>query len=144
MENEIVPADKRHRRLAIVVAALMVAAGLLVLGVLYWHLGKIGELAKVNRRQAAEQTIRLVAEFAWLGGLSLVGMGSWFWWLGRRINRADRFPPPGMKVIKDTAVRSGARARTLAHLAQVAALLCVVAGTMGMWYLYRLAVALYR
>jgi hypothetical protein len=49
-----------------------------------------------------------------------------------------------MKVIKDTRVRTGAKARALANLAQAAALLCVVAGTVGMWYLHRLAVALLR
>jgi len=38
-------------------------------------------------------------------------------------------------------VRTGARARTLANLSQVTALLCVVAGTVGMWYVYRLAAA---
>ena len=141
MEDEIVPADKNHRRLALVAAAFLTVLGLVALGILHRHLGEIRELAKDNPRAAEEKVLRLAATVLWVGGLSLVGMGAWFWRLGRRINLAGRYPPPGMKVVKHTRVRSGARARTLANLSQVAALLCVVAGTVGMWYLYRLAAA---
>ncbi len=141
MENEIVPADKNHRRLALVTAALLTILGLVALGILHGHLGKIEELAKDNPRAAGEKVLRLAATVLWVGGLGLVGMGAWFWRLGRRINLAGRYPPPGMKVVKQTRVRTGARARTLANLSQVTALLCVVAGTVGMWYVYRLAAA---
>ena len=103
-----------------------------------------GLLLAVSLLAAEEKVLRLATIILWIGGLSLVGMGGWFWRLGRRINLADRFPPPGMKVIKDTRVRTGPKARALANLAQAAALLCVVAGTVGMWYLYRFAVALLR
>ena len=144
MEYEIVPADKKHRSLARITAVLLTILGLLALGLLYGHLGKIEKRAEENPRAAEEaeqQVLRLAATALWVGGLSLVGMGAWFWRLGRRINRAGRFPPPGMKVIRDTRVRTGAEARTLANLAQAATLLCIVAGTVGMWYFYRLAAA---
>jgi len=144
MEDEIIPGDKRQRRLALVTALLLTFLGLLALGILCGYLGEIRRLAQEDLRAAEEKALRLTAIVLWVGGLSLVGMGAWFWRLGRRINLADRFPPPGMKVIKDTRVRTGAKARALANLAQAAALLCVVAGTVGMWYLHRLAVALLR
>jgi hypothetical protein len=142
MEDQIVPADKKHRRLAVVAVVLFTLLGLLALWILHGYLGEIQRLAEEDLRTAEEKALRLTAIAVWVGGLSLVGMGAWFWRLGRRINLADRYPPPGMKVIKDTRVRTGARARALANLAQAAALLCVVAGTVGMWYLHRLAVAL--
>jgi hypothetical protein len=144
MEDEIIPGDKRHRRLTLVTALLLTFLGLLALGILCGYLGEIQRLAGEDLRAAEEKALRLTAIVLWVGGLGLVGMGAWFWRLGRRINLADRFPPPGMKVIKDTRVRTGAKARALANLAQAAALLCVVAGTVGMWYLHRLAVALLR
>lgn len=143
-KREIVPADKRLRRWAILVAVLLTAAGLVVIGVLHGQLQELDKQAAENLQAAKETAIRLTAIVAWVGGLGFVGMGAWFWWLGRHINRADRFPPPGMKVIKDTSVRTGSKARTLANLAQLAALLCVVVGTIGMWYLYQLAVTVSR
>jgi hypothetical protein len=144
MEDEIVPADKRHRRLTLVTAGLLTLLGLLALGMLPAYLGGIRKLAEEDLWAAEEKALRLVAIVLWVGGLSLVVMGAWFWRLGRRINLADRFPPPGMKVIKDTRVRTGAKARAVANLAQATALVCVVAGTVGAWYLYRLAAALLR
>lgn len=145
MEEEIVPADKRHRRLALVTAVLITLVGVLLLGILYGYLGQIKrDMAEKDRRTAEGELLRLTAAVNWIGGLSFVGMGAWFWRLGRRINRSGRFPPPGAKVIRDTRVRTGAKARELASLAQAAALLCVLAGTAGMWYLYRLVVAVLR
>lgn len=39
----------------------------------------------------------------------LIG-GGWAWWLGGRVITSHRWPPPGMKVIKDTEVELGDRA----------------------------------
>jgi hypothetical protein len=144
MEDEIIPGDSRHRRLTLVTALLLILLGLLALGILHGYLGEIQKLSREDLPAAEEKALRLVSIVVWIGGLSLVGMGAWFWRLGRRINLADRFPPPGMKVIKDTRVRTGAKARAVANLSQAAALLCVVAGTVGMWYLHRLAAAVLR
>lgn len=144
MEHEIVPADKRQRRLTIVAVVLLFLGGLVGLAGLRWHLGRLEQLVEEHPRQAVEKALRLVGVFAWVGGLSFLGAGAWLWRLGRRINRAGRFPPPGMKVVRDTRVRTAAGARTVASLAEVAALVCVVAGTLGMWYVYRLAVTLLR
>ena len=144
VEREIVPADKRLRRWTILTAVLLTAAGLVVIGLLHGQLQAIEKQAAENLPAAKETAICLTTILAWSGGLGFVGMGAWLWWLGRRINRADRFPPPGMKVIKDTPVRTGVKARRLANLAQLTALLCVVVGTVGMWYLYALAVTASR
>ena len=142
MECKIIPADKKHRRLAILAAVVITVLGLLAVGILQGHLGKIEKLAERNPRAAEQEVFRLAVIVLWVGGL--VGMGGWFWWLGRRINLGGRFPPAGMKVVKQTRVRTGAEARALANLAQAMALLCVIAGTVGMWYLHRLAVAARR
>jgi hypothetical protein len=144
MEDEIIPGDKRQRRLTLVTALLSLLLGLLALTILCRYLGEIRSLAQDDLQAAEEKVLRLAAIVLGLGGLCLVGMGVWFWWLGRRVNLANRFPPPGMKVIKDTRVRTGAKARAVANLAQVVALLCVIAGTVGMWYVYRAAAALLR
>ena len=139
MEDQIVPADKRQRALAAVAAALLSVVAVAVLIVVDRRFDRIKELSEEDLPAAATAMLRFTTVVAWIGGLGFVGMGAWFWRLGRRINLAERFPPPGMRVIKDTPVRTGARARMTANLAQVSALACVVAGTVGMWYLYRVA-----
>jgi len=57
---------------------------------------------------------------------------------------ADRATQLGMKVIKDTPVRTEARARAIGNAALVAAVASTVVGTAAMWRLYGLAVTLLR
>jgi hypothetical protein len=144
MEDKIIPADKKRRAVALVTAVLLTVLGLLALGMLHAYLGEVKKLAEEDLLAAEQKMLRLVKIVLWVGGLSLVGMGGWFWRLGRRINLAGCFPVPGMKVVRNTRLRTGGKARALANLAQAVALLCVVAGTVGMWYVYRLAAAVLR
>jgi len=137
---EIIPADKRQRRLAMLAAVVVSVAGVAMIFVLRGYLGELEGLAKEHPHEAARKALRLTGIVAVVGGLSFVGAGWWLWRLGRRINLSGRFPPPGAKVVRDTRVRTGGQARAVANLAQLAAFGCIVAGTIGTWYLYRLAV----
>ena len=143
-QPEIIPADKRLRRRTIVLTVALGVVGLIGMVWLKVQLWGIEELAEDNLPAAIEKTLWLSTIVAWVAGLSFVGMGAWLWRLGWRINRAGRFPPPGMKVIKDTPVRTGVVARRVADLSQLAAFSCIVVGTVGMWYFYGLAVAVLR
>ena len=91
-------------------------------------------------RAAVDRAVRVTAIVAWVGGLSCVGCGLWLFRLGHRVNRFGRYPPPGTRVIRNTRVRTDAAARTVANAVLVGSLLSTAAGTLGMWYLYRLAV----
>jgi hypothetical protein len=136
------PADKRLRTQTVLAAVLVTVLGVVVLIIFRAELQELRNVAEDGQEAAVEKAVLWITALAWTGGLSLVGMGAYFWWLGRRINRAGCFPPPGMKVICPMRIRAGAKARMVANVAEVAALLCIVAGTIGMWYLYQRAVAL--
>ena len=144
MQREIVPADKTQRRLVLLVAVVAIAAAVVLIGVLKRQVDVLREAPDDELWQAAEKTLRLTALFSGVGTAGFAGMGFWFWWLGRKIIRAGRYPPPGMKVVRDTPVRTGAAAARLAIAAQITGLLLAVAGTAATWYLYRLAVAMLR
>jgi len=133
----IVRADPRARRTALIAGLVM----LLVCGAALWwlegRLRAIRQMVQQNPAAAAQQMMRIVAGVAWAAGAGLVGLGVWLWCLGRRINRTGRFPPPGMRVVRDTRLRTGKQARNLASLAELFAFLAVVAGVVGTWWFYR-------
>ncbi len=141
---EIVPADSRQRKLAVFLTLAIVVGGMVALWWLDRRLDGLDRMVEENLPAAAEKALSLVIKALVVVGGSLVGMGLYLFWLGVQINRAGQFPPPGMKVIRNTVVRTGSRARLLANTALVSSLLAVLAGTVGMWYVFRLADTLLR
>lgn len=139
---ETVPADAKQRRLALLAVMAIVLGGAIALWWLDRRLDVIDRLAEENVPAAADGALSLVVKALAVLGVSLVGMGLYLFRLGVQINRAGRFPPPGMKVIRNTVVRTGARAQLLANMALVASLLAMLAGTVGTWYVFRVAQAL--
>jgi hypothetical protein len=141
MQDDVVLAHKTLRRWSIVAAVLLGAAGLTLIGLLHSQLRQLEDkdLPEQNRKAVAQRVVRLTRIVAALGSLGFITVGFRLWGLGRRVNQSGRFPPPGMKVVRDTPVRTGPKARTVANVAQLTAFLCAIVGTIGMWYLYRLA-----
>ncbi len=141
-QPEIVPADRRLRRLAVAAVVLLSIGGVAGILSLRSSMDQIDKLKEDDLPAAAHRLQSVVAVVAWVGGLSFVGCALWLFQLGWRTNRAGRYPPPGMKVIKDTPVRTGSAARAIANLALVGALLAAAVGTLGMWRLYQVAAEL--
>ena len=140
MEDEIVRADNRLRRRVQWLAGFVTVGGLITLAILYSNLRGINDLADEDLDAAVDQAVRLATVIGWITGLSFVGIGVWFLRLARRIRRSGRFPPPGMKVIKDTPVKTGTRARLIANLALATGLASALLGAGAAWWLCRLAV----
>jgi len=136
---EIVHADARHRRLVLFAAVAMTAGAVVVFWWLDHRLDAIDRLAKNNLPAAAEKARSLVSAVILSVGLSFTALGLWLFRLGLLINRSGQYPPPGMKVIRNTLLRTGSRARIVANAALIGSLLTVLAGTVGMWYVLRLA-----
>ena len=69
----------------------------------------------------------------------VIAASVYFWLLGAKVLRAQQFPPPGFRVIRDTPVVSGSGAVTRGHVLQVVAV-CQGAGAAGLcWFLLWLA-----
>lgn len=144
MHNEVIRADKSARWGTLLLLVAMSAIGVLVIWILGRHMEAILRLAETDWAAAADQTLRVTGIVAWLGGLGFVAAGVRLWLLGRQIRLAGQFPPPGLKVIRDTPLRTGRRAMAVAWAAQVTAAACIAMGTVGMWLLYRMAAAVVR
>ena len=139
-EDQFVSADKRLRWAVVAAALVLIAGGVAGLLMLNSSLRGIEKLQGDDLQAAVDRAVRVTAIVAWVGGLSCVGCGLWLFRLGHRVNRFGRYPPPGTRVIRNTRVRTDAAARTVANAVLVGSLLSTAAGTLGMWYLYRLAV----
>lgn len=136
---EIQRADLRFRRLAAVSLVVLTAVGAVGL----WALQ--GWLAGVARMAPSAAQPRLLAVFVWLIGSAcavLLALGVYLWRTGARVLRAARFPPPGMRVVRDTVVQRGAAAQRRARILQgvgVALVICCLALAAATWQYVRRA-----
>ena len=140
MPDEIIPADKKHRRLVLGWAVVVTLGGLVAIVLIHRLVRVPPDPTPQQLSILSDRALRLVTIIAWLSGASFVGMGLWFLRLGYRINRSGRYPPPGTKVIKDTPVRTGPKAQRLARLALATGLVLGGVGSAASWSLWRLAV----
>ena len=139
MPDEIVRADKKHRRLVLGWAAVVTACGVVAMVLIHRLLKVPSDATPAQLAAITERALRLVTIIAWLCGLSFAGIGLWFLRLGYRISRSGQFPPPGAKVIKDTRVRTGPQARGMALMALLTGLLSIGVGSLAALFLWRLA-----
>jgi hypothetical protein len=138
MTEPFIPADKRARRLTILLVAILALGGA---GFLAYVRAEIKQHAqsKGQDRQAVVQRLNVVlTATACVGGLGFVGISIWLWRLARRIRRTDQYPPPGTKVLRDTPIRTGLAAWKVAARAELAAVLAL-AGAFACGYLWWLA-----
>ena len=104
---EIQRADPATRRRALVaIAAIAVAGWAAYFGLQQW-LGGLAGLAPARMRASLEHAM---VWGSWAATLPVAALAIVMWRYGGRVRRAARFPPPGAKVIRDTAVLHGEQA----------------------------------
>jgi len=105
-------------------------------------------LAGVAQAEPSVAQHQLLAAFAWLMGATLVmllALSVFLWHVGARVRAAAQYPPPGMRVLRDTVVLRGAAAHRRARVIQgiaVALVLCWV-GLVGVAWRFYSAFAAY-
>jgi hypothetical protein len=86
-------------------------------------------LAELQRRPPDEVRLTLAITLRCSGlaaGVIGAGFGLYLFALGRRAVRAERFPPPGVAVIRDTPVLTGVQARRRGAFIQTIATVLVI------------------
>lgn len=125
--HETQEADPRTRRWAVLLVICGTFAGLAVT----WLAESCGPALKAWIERDPEQMgSRLRLAFAGLAlavALPVLGLAGYFWRLGVAIVRAERFPAPGTRVMRDTVVLRGAPARRRGRLMQLVAVLLAAA-----------------
>jgi hypothetical protein len=128
---EIQPGDPRLRRMvfyALGTLCLIAVAGVLLLE---RRLAELQEIARWDVQAAAAGMYR-IAEFVIRGvGAGAILLGLWCCWTAVGILRSARFPAPGTRVLRDTPVLHGTKAR---YRGLSALLLGLVLLGLGLWY----------
>jgi hypothetical protein len=110
----IVRADNRMRMLALGVFVAATLFGIVAMRWITQRIGALERLVPIDSKRALEGTVELLW---WLTGLA-AGMALLVALIvaqkSRAIRRADRYPVPGTRVLRDTVVRTGADARRVA------------------------------
>jgi hypothetical protein len=130
---ELQRADPRFRRFAVLSCVLLVLAGAIALWAFQsWLVG-------VARAPAAAAQRELLIALACLLGAScamLLALGVFLWRTGARVRRAVQFPPPAMRVLRDTTVLRGDAAHRRARIIQgtgAALAVCSMALLIAAW-----------
>jgi hypothetical protein len=133
--NEVQKADPQARRRALVLiavgagvgAATIVVSRRLLPAASAWVAEDVaGRLPVVTFILSAIPTLPLAAS------------GGWLWRFGSRVVNAGRFPPPGLRVVKDTPVFEGPTAVRRGQTLRAVGLALIVAALAGAVLLWRL------
>lgn len=139
MPAEIQKADAQMRR----TGALVVGAGALLGVVLLGMARGRGPALAAWVAEDVESRLRLVMTVLTLVTTGpVLGVAGYIWYLGGRVVRAGRYPPPRARVLRDTTVLTGQAAVRRGRLAQAAAAVLGLAAGLLAFFLWRLLVLL--
>jgi len=114
MSQDIVPADKEFRKRFIVFLMLIVIVFVVTIVSMKSYLDQMEQLRREDPGLAGKKVVLLLKWWMGLGSLPVLGLAVYQIILARRILKSGRFPPPGMKVIRDTKIQTGAKAKKVA------------------------------
>ena len=143
--TEIQKADPKARRRALTTLILAASIGGATLLLIEHFRPALEEWIMQNPAELTPRIIAFLAGFVALGSVPLLAFALYFWRFGSRVAAAERFPPPGFAVVRDTPVLRGPAARGRGHLARTMAaslaLLACIAPVIFWWVLQALVSA---
>jgi len=114
--DEIIPADKglRNKTIILVIGIVLIA---MILGpYLSGYLADLRQEGGVRPELAYPKMISMMKWVLGSAALGIILTGVYLLVIAFRALKAGRYPPPGMKVIKDTRVKTGRQAKIMAYL----------------------------
>jgi peptidoglycan biosynthesis protein MviN/MurJ (putative lipid II flippase) len=122
------PADKGYRRRVLTIYVVIVLLGLVLIGwVLPLTKEYIAQLEPETASRAMKTTLVMVF-------LTIIPIALYILAFGRKVMQHERFPPPGVKVIKDTKIIEGKKARARGRVLVVLSLVLIFLGVIGALY----------
>ena len=131
---EIQKGDRRALRQVLIVVGASLVLSLIVVALIERYRPGIEDWID----QDPTNRLKMFALLASLGMLPFAAAAVYVFRLGQRIVRAERFPPPGTTVVRDTVVRHGDAARRRGRLMQALAIFLLFATTAALALMLRL------
>ena len=114
MSQDIVRADKEFRkRFVLFLMLIVIVFGFAILS-MKSYLDEMGRLRRENPGLAGKKVILLLRWWMGLGSLPILGFGVYQVSIARRILKSGQYPPPGLKMLRDTKIQTGAKAKKAA------------------------------
>jgi len=134
-------ADPAARRTLALVLVIGTGVGALLIAAFTRYRIPLSDWVLADRAQRIELVFVILTA---LGSLPLLGLAVYLWSLGGKVVRAREFPPPGLRVVRDTAIVTGERAVLRGRLLKVLAIVCGTASVVLAGLLWRLELLLNR
>jgi len=128
-EKGIQKADKGYRNKYLKRLFLYTGLGIVMI---LWAVPLLGPFLETLKPGQAIKTVVVVLIVMFL---PLILMALYLMNLSRRILKSERFPPPGIKVIRDTVVLKGQHARSRGYLIMILSLILILLSTGFMIYM---------
>lgn len=120
--NEVQKADPAARRQAVLAIVFATATGALLIAGFEHFREPFREWLSSEPAETARRAKLAVYVSAFILSAPVIAFAIYLWLLGARVLRAQQFPPPGIRVIRDTPVVGGRAAEIRGHVIQVLAL----------------------
>jgi MFS family permease len=114
--DEIIPADKGLRKKTIILIIGIVLVAMVVGPYVNGYLADLRQEGVERPELAHSKMITLMKWVLGSAALLITLTGVYLLVIAFRALKAGRYPPPGMKVIKDTRVKTGRQAKIMAYL----------------------------
>jgi hypothetical protein len=111
MNSGIVPADKNLRKKFFIFFGLLVIAVFIILPYFNEYLEQIKQAFKENPEVAFMKSMFVLKATLGFVSFLLLMAGIYSMSLARRTFKSGQYPPPGMRVIRDTRLRTGTQAK---------------------------------
>jgi hypothetical protein len=114
MEDQVVHADKKLRRQVPMGFVVLVLVGAVVIQGISSHMENLEQMAGSDSKLAIEKLGHLLLTMKAVNAVVSVVFAVYFFNVARKTWRSERYPPPGMRVIQDTKIQEGGRAKLMA------------------------------
>jgi len=140
--TDIRRADPNARRKVVLILFVGACVGAVLIVAFERYRMPLADWVLADPRASAQRARLVLVVLAILLLAPLLAFAAYLWSLGERVVRAEEFPPPGLRVIRDTLVITGERAVSRGRLLKAFALGCSIASAVLGFLLWRLELLL--
>lgn len=137
-KEEIVKADKALRIKFIIMTIVMAALAMALIMYAESYRENMEVLAETSSEEAIEKLLILVYIISVTMTAMILYVGYYLLTLFIRIYKQERIPPENMKVIRDTRIIRGKKAKNRAVIGFILSLIIIICGCLIPWFTYTL------